>query len=283
MKRFNHRIGWILLILGFALVRNLPAKDEWHHLQDSNGKSVKAQIISYDSTDDTVEIQRADDKRFKVNLSIFSEETQNEIRAWGYGYEFYETLQISVDTRQLDAPDIDFGKKYTAFEIDHIGYQIKLENPSETTFSNIEIIYCLYYRQLERYTGGRRLIEDGVTCGQFKVDSVEPGSNHDLTTDTILLYYDRSGDKDIMQQTELFGRERYRLEDARGDVVGLRVRIIAMSPSGEKLMREHCTPPSLRKYTQWTTTSRFTPLNLEQEKRKQLQKGILINVLPSSY
>jgi len=277
MKTLQHQIGSMLLMAGLILPIHSTADTDWLDLQDSNGKVIRGQIVSYDSNGDTVGIKRADNEVFIIRVDVFSEETQRYIRRWGYEYEFYRSLQISAEATQRATPKSDYGVDVDKFALMDVGYVIKLENPTAIAFSDVEVLYCLYYQQAKRKDRGQRLIENGVTCGRFTLDSIVPDSAQDLATDTVLLYNDREDEG--VAAIELFGREFQRLYEARGMVIGLRVRVINTAPSGRRMIREYCEPCELPDYMKWTTTSMYSKLNLERQKELLRGKNVIIQVI----
>jgi len=277
MKAAWHRLSSLLLMAGLMLPMHSAADSDWQDLKDATGRVVRGQIVSYDSNEDTVGIKRADNQLFTVSLDVFSEETQRYIRRWGYEYEFYHSLKISVEPKHIAGPEEDYGVDADEFVLMDVGYVIKLENPTASAFDNPEVLYCLYYQQAKRKDRGQRMVQNGVTCGRFSLDSIVPGAVHMLPTDMVLLYNDL--EKEGVAAIELFGREIERLYEARGMVIGLRVRVIITAPSGRRLIREFCEPYELADYTKWTTTSTYSKLNLERQKRLLRGKNVIIQVI----
>ena len=250
MKALQKQFGSMVLVAGLIIATHSPAGGVCRAFTDTQGRTVKGQLMGFDGHKQLVTIQREDSsKPCQAPLAVFSDTDQQYIQTWNFEHEFNHSLRISVSRKTFRKPDTVNVKRCRAECIKNIGYVVKLENQSTNRFESVEIEYCLFYRQ-----GGRKRdrlkFDEGVQCGRFKVGSIGPDSCQYLKTEPVLVL-DESG------PTGLFGRS----EGVRGEVVGLWLRVHATSPSGVVITREQVSPAGLGNSKVWTSTTAAAGLN----------------------
>lgn len=219
---------------------------------DVNGRSVKGQLLEFNADQQMVFIQRINQKVCQAPLSSFSKADQQYILEQG----LLNTVKISAKMIDLGKTKTFCHKQYKPEDVKCLGYAVMLKNSSVVRLEDVDIAYCIFYRQ-ERFVKGKTVLEEGRQCGGFDVAVVEAGSNHNLKTDSIFLY-------DEQIDTSLFGSTG----GAEGRIQGIWIRATATLPSGNKITREFCNPCTIDQSKDWATTTVLAGLNAEMKKKK---------------
>ena len=133
-----------------------------------------------------------------------------------------------------------------------MGFELQLENRSETPFEQFEIAYCIFYEQEMAAQSGNRC-DQGVYCGKIDVEKMLPRSEKSLRTEPVIIY-----------KTELSDGYYYGSganSSQRGDVHGIWLRASLSLPNGEKVVRDYCLPDSLPSSYKWRSESVKAGLN----------------------
>jgi hypothetical protein len=211
-------------------------------------------LIGFDALKQTVTIQRADSQiTARAKLTQLSDSDQRYIQAWHFEQTFNESLRISTFRTASKKPESSGTEDHQAECIGNIGYEVKLENRSGTRFESLEIEYCVFYRQ-GKHQDGSILFDEGVLYERCLIESIMPDSETSLKTEPVLILNETGA-------MTSFGRT----EEARGEVLGLWLRVHAASPSGAVITREHCSPPDLSSFKAWTDRTVAVGLNHENE------------------
>lgn len=263
MKRHQPGIRWII---GFAasmlIVETAWTYDDYHDFTDTQGRTVKGELIEFITSEEIATIRAESGKDYPIPLLKLCEADRQYVRNWGLVRDFNRILQVVPNLKTYDIPQVDYGKNYNADNIKCQGYKIELANVSTTSFHDIEIDYCLFYHQGNR-SARSMIYDEGVQSGKFKIGEVPIGSKQELATKAVLLY-DESG------PTSLFGRS----EGARGELVGLWLRIRATLPTGDRLTRDICQPGNLSDCKKWTNHSMHVGLNRNPRLRSAVAHAI---------
>ena len=261
MKTLQKYFGSMVFVAGLMIATHSSAGGVCRNFTDTQGRTVKGQLMGFDDLKQLVTIQRLDNsKPCQTPLAVFTDTDQQYIQAWGFERAFNRSLRISVSRKMFKKPNIDGGKRYPAECIKNIGYEVKLENQSTTRFESVEVEYCIFYRQGEHKQRGI-MFDEGVQYGRVIIESIRPDSSQCFITEPVLIFNETG-------PASLFGRT----ERARGEVLGLWVRVHAASPSGEKITQESCTPNNLGSLREWAT--RTIAVGLNHKKREPAAPNI---------
>lgn len=240
MKTLRHYIGLLVfaaLILGGG---SIEASDEWHDFSDIEGRTVRGRMKDFNTQAEIVTMEREDGKTFQSPLSKFCKADQHYIREWRAERDFNDLLFISAVLKTYDKPPVDMDMIYRPGNVRYQGYVVKLDNRSQTTFSKVEIEYCLYYHEV----GNMLIHSEGVQCGQFEIEEFAPHSKHEFMTETVLVYNNANPITPLTNS-----------RSTRCEIIGIWLRIHATLPSGERPRREVCLPPDLSHGRVWKILS----------------------------
>jgi hypothetical protein len=270
MKTLQKYFGSMVFVVGLIIATHSPAGGVCRNFTDTQGRTVKGQLIGFDDDKQLVTIQRADNLvAVRASLADFSDSDQRYIQAWNFEHDFKDSLKISVSRKTFKKPNTDDGKRYPAECIKSIGYEVKLENQSTTRFEAVEIEYSLFYHQGDQKQGSI-LFDEGVQCGRFRIESIRSDFNQCLKTAPVLIFNETG-------PASLFGQS----EGARGEVLGLWLRVHATSPSGVVIIREHRSPSTLGSTKDWTNRTIAAGLNHKISERTAHKIRLSTLTLPS--
>jgi hypothetical protein len=266
MKTLQKYFRSMVFVAGLIIATHSPAGGVLRNFTDTQGRTIKGQLMGFDDHKQLVIINRVDNgKPSQAPLAVFSDTDQQYIQAWNFEHDFRDSLRISISRKTFKKPNADDGKRYPAECIKSIGYEVELENQSTTRFEAVEIEYCLFYHQGEHQRGKLTFIE-GVQYGRFRIESISPDSNQCLITEPVLIFNETG-------PASLFGRS----EGARGEVLGLWLRVHITSPSGAVITREHRSPSTLGSTKVWTSKTAVAGLN--HKKSEKVTQDIRLSTL----
>lgn len=270
MKALQKYFGSMVLVAGLIIATHSPAGGVCRAFTDTQGRTVRGQLMGFDDARQLVTIQRLDNRKScQTPLAVFSDTDQQYIQAWDFEHAFNHSLRISVSRKMFKKPNIDGGKRYPAECIKNIGYEVKLENQSTIRFESVEIEYCIFYRQGEHKQRGI-MFDEGVQYGRVIIESIRPDSRQCFITEPVLIFNETG-------PSSLFGRT----EGARGEVLGLWVRVHAASPSGVVITREHHSPANLGTFKVWTSKTVMAGLNHKEREQPAHKFRLSTLTLPS--
>ncbi|MDF7798984.1 hypothetical protein P4C99_05890 [Pontiellaceae bacterium B1224] len=211
--------------------------DEYRELTGVDGKTVRAKVLSYSQSDDKVQLERDNRKRFSVPVSVFCKADQSIIRNWDVASRFLseDILSISVE-RVTKKTDQELRPGEMAC---WSGYDIKLENRRGTAFKHIrvETSMCQILKfvrkepphQVDSYFAG------GSTVEIFQLPELEGRgtkvySTERLEENRVSL---RARDKETNESWE-------RWQEV--SMTGIWIRLYMKLPDGSELMREFKEP-----------------------------------------
>lgn len=249
MKTFRHISLMILITWFFTEVGATRAEEDHRVFMSADGRRIVGRLMGFNPDEQTATVARQDGKEYQVLLELFSEIDQQYIREQSAMRDFMHSLKILPRLRKFDATGKYNPACYKAEYVQSLGYVISLKNLSPTLFEEVEIEYCLFYRQGERHETGMKFMH-GVQCGRWKPGSVMPGSAHVLETDHVLIY-------DTGSTITFFGNDGC----AQGGIDGIWLRIAATLPTGDRVLREFRSSTLNDKYHPWVTSGIAVGLN----------------------
>jgi len=252
-----YRYIWTMgFIACFCMRVNLSwAEDVQRVFMGADGRSISGTLIGYNPYEQIATIKRSDDEKFRVSLDVFSEADQQYIQKQGRVIDFMQSIKIIPILREFDATGRYDETRYKAAHVKSLGYAVSLANCSFTIFEEIEIEYCLFYRQRERRREHRMEFLHGVQYGRWELGPMIPGSRHVVETERVLIHDEKS-------KCTVFGDDGR----AKGGVEGIWLRLVSTRPSEAGLFREFLSPGHIDNYRNWTPIT--VPVGLNKYSRK---------------
>lgn len=222
------------LVLGVCLllVASLTsAAEPCRVFTDAKGRSVEGRLMEFNADQKTVTIQREDCQTFEASLEVFSEADQQYIRAqW-----FKDVVKVSAELTDFGNAKTFKHPRYKPENIECAGYAVLLENGSDLGLVDVDVEYCIYYRQ---YSGSEAqwMYTDGIYRGKIRASFVPAGAEQKMMTAPVMLYNEAM----VMRPHGLSS-------GAEGQIRGIWIRAVATLPSGEKIKREFRDPADIGK------------------------------------
>lgn len=238
---------WMIWICMAVLCVGAWADDGYRDFTNTEGKSFRGKVLSYDARKSVVKIEAENKKRAKVPLAALSEKDQAYVIAWASAQDFLSEsfFRISLKSREEDGA----GKARMSIserKVEEVTYEIKLENKSPTDLKGIKIEYCVFYEQ-EVVKGSSDECLQGICYGSMDVDAIAAHVDKSLSTKKVVIY------KEEMNSDYYFTSGRDNVQD--GEIHGIWLRASMALPSGERVYRECCIPDNLPKNRRWVTKS----------------------------
>lgn len=257
--QLSFKLYIIRFIVGLAVIsmfagREVCSQEEDHYrvFSDTEGRTFKGEIIAYDARRQMVRVRRAEDgKTANKELTVFAEPDQLYIRGWAVSNDFSSGVNITAKLRSSSVASEAAGLTDVTKRVFDSVYTIGLTNATTTAFSNIDVEYCIFYRQGKR-TGITINYDEGVAYGKTSVDALKPAGSASFSTKSIRLYTE-GGSQTVFGSVEV--------SDA--SIRGIWLRLKIKLPSGEDLVRDFRT--SHDSYWEWTTQSTGAGLNVSAE------------------
>ncbi len=245
MKTDQCNEGLVLSAWLFIAASLAWAGGGYHVFTDINGRSVEGLLLEFNADQRTVTIQRKDNQTRQAPLAVFCESDQRYI--WEQGLK--NAVKISATIKNFDIGDGVRDRRFKPEDIKNVGYAITVENRSAIGLKDVRVNYRVFYRQQWRERG-KKLVMDGVQCGESTIAAVPAGVGHELTTDPVLLC-------DEQDEVSVFGCAG----GAKGEIRCVWVRVAATLPSGEKITREFRDPGYFGPDIDWPTATVLAGLN----------------------
>jgi hypothetical protein len=248
MKTLRSNIALMTTVTWFIVTA--AAGSTCREFSSTNGCTIKGILLDYSFRDQVATIQREGrTDPCKVSIDVFCKADRSYIRSWALERDFRQSLNVSSRLVGVECEEeIRIGRYDPRFIRSHV-YELEMSNLSESSFTNVEIEYCLFYRQITR-NGATKYRHEGVLCSGIKVGTVDAGSSKRLQTQAVLTYNEECDEG-------LFGSNGA----SYGEILGIWLRLTATPPSGEALVRDLRFPDDLNHHKDWTTTSSCTELN----------------------
>ncbi len=226
------------------------AEAEWRTLTDSQGRAIRAQIVS--ATDNEVTIKREDGQTFTLPLAQLSEKDQKDLRAYAKANPpaipagalelqlsrgKFDTL-VSKETITLVGGKIV--KDGLVITTEKWGYTVSLKNRTDHELSGVRLDYVLFARQDQ--AGNPKSSDQKFRQKRYRtnVEPIAVFSQTDVRTNTI-----------DTRKTQLQGGIVWK--DSGGDsttrdtLYGIWLRVYV----GDQLLIEQANPPGLATSEKW--------------------------------
>lgn len=249
------------------------AQDTFRTFTVSDGRTLKAKILSYDERKEQVQIQREDKQKLTVSPTSFTEKDQTYIKKWYAAQVFMSPNLLKLELKrnesettkkehEVDMSQLNSGRRggsgITQVAVDKrtpVKYDLTLKNASTAQLNNMMIEYRIYYDQQkpvldekanknrpddtdlpERYMAVDEL---KVKDGSARLKPAEPDSTRTVSTDSIILL-NRAANRPYGDKITL-----------KSNLHGVWVRLTMKGPDGEMLSRDIASSASIMKKFPW--------------------------------
>ncbi len=234
---------WVGLL--FLVLSVLRADAEMREFNLPDGRSLQAEIMSYNDKLDKVELKLANGKRKKVSPSLFVEKDQKYIKEWAVLDGFCNKAFFKVSCKKnlekkWKKEDDAFQVKYTQYN-----YILTLENRNAYPLKNIKVEYRIFYEQEKNDRRTKKVVVDkNVKAGVEKVSRILPRGKKELSTESVVLekfefntgdFYVPGGDP----------------ETTTGEIKGIWVRMHITTAGGLTAVRNLFEPAGLEGKYAW--------------------------------
>ena len=136
-----------LLLIG--LVSGARAGKEYRDFSDTQGRTIRACIMEYDSENETVKLERENRRIAKVPITIFCETDQAYVRDWEMLHDFERKGSFNIDVKRMkrDNDEQDSRDHNSKKEVTDTYYIIVLQNKGSSELKGLKLEYCIYYEQ----------------------------------------------------------------------------------------------------------------------------------------
>ena len=256
MKKYRMGFCFVLFLALFAL----RAGAELREFRLPDGRSIQAEIMSYNGKLDKVVLRLENKSIKKVKPGIFVKEDQEYIHEWAKldGFRNKAFFKISCQKNLVEKwkDEIDEKVSYGGgnTEKENIGelkfekfaYKLLLENRNTVPLENVEVEYCIFCK--EKGKGKWRKSTDWfseATTGSITVEKLPAKKKKTVVTDPVVI-----GRQEITGDV-YNGRTGGGFEKISAELEGIWVRVIVKAPGGQKAVRELFSPDTLEGKYAW--------------------------------
>ena len=229
-----------ICLLAYLLCFNVSTFGISRIFVDAQGRSIEAELLSFDEATNTATIKRTGARGSKkVPITIFSANDQKFIREWGKLQALQDkSLKVSISRVCTKDKDNTYGDSASTSLVTDEGFNLRFENRLKNKLENIDLEYVIYYEQEHHVGAGNRKTElkQGTLYVKDKI-SILPRQDIKFTTKTV----------------KLRSWKTYSIAPISSDVHGIRVRLTLTMPTGEKTTREFSYPSKLKQ--KWVSES----------------------------
>ncbi len=245
----------------FAIVSTQQVGAEIRAFKLPDGRSLKAEIKSYNTSQGLVELKREDGKCVKVKPTIFVDADQKYIQDWaameGFRNPSFFKISCSKDTVKRWKKTLEGTVSYATggsekesigqVKFEQISYELFLENRNPIPLENIEIEYCIFCKE----TGKGAWIDNPkwfkkITKGNLTIEALPSKSKKTLMTSSVITAVQEvSGD--LSSARDDSGFEKIEVE-----LNGVGVRITIKTPGGQTAVRTIYKPKDLEGKCGWS-------------------------------
>ncbi len=239
----------IALTVCALLAGTVRADDEYRDFEDVEGRVIRGKVVAFDDATETVSFQRESDGQvLQVKLTVFAHPDRQYIRDWTYMNGLMKDLKISAKTKKTESIDQNDGSQYRI--VYNQWFDVVAENMTEHDFGQINMEYCIFYRQGSRQKTGM-VYDEGTCYGQSSIELTNDKKKVSFKTKSIKLFTQQSPDT-------YFGR----LNDASGEIRGIWIKAKLSLPSGERFTYEFRSSRDPK--WKWTTKSVPVGMNADE-------------------
>jgi tetratricopeptide (TPR) repeat protein len=219
---------------------------EFRTFTDTQGREVKARIVSVDDRTGKVELEREGGKTFKVSPGLFTEADQEYIQAWTTANLVLSEKNLIVTFSKKSEPvDKEATAEHAGFSGEAVYYEVTLENRSRQPVENLVIDYQYFITMdiKDRDEIIRRV------SGSANIERIEPSASVMFTTEAATF-----GERIRLQSVygsdgRFSGYDEYTFVDE--NLEGLWLKIHGPEFGGGPVERDVCHPSGLQKYMTW--------------------------------
>ena len=236
-RRLAKLVVFTSLFLGFG-APGLHA--EMHTFTDTQGRSLKAELISVD--DDKVTIKREDGQTFALSLATLSDDDRQFVKDWAKQQAALipaGSFEIQISRGKFDTKKKDEGGVIVSEE--QWGYTVTLVNHTAKSFPGARVDYVLFVKPDNEPGKDSSVAPLKQKPGSKKIDVIGVRDSVNFRTDAITIYkqqlkagfiWAKTGTNSAIKDT-LYG-------------VWLRAYV------GDQLVDEVCSPEGLSKTEKWS-------------------------------
>ncbi|VGO14214.1 hypothetical protein PDESU_02773 [Pontiella desulfatans] len=263
----------------FVFIATVALADDYRTFTSTDGRTLEAKIIRFDSATGKVMIERKDRKRITVAATAFSEQDQTYIENWNVADAFMSPSKFKLEIQREEVGstkkehEVDVGDEFSGGggrrggggdtgviivatdKITKYKYILSMENKSGVPLKNVIMEYRIYYEQQkaikdEKANKGRAeddtrperymaVDQQKAKEGQKRLKPLEPKKPATISTDTITLTK-RSANRTWGDKIDL-----------KAELSGAWIQLSMRGPNGEKLVRDIASPESVMKKFPW--------------------------------
>lgn len=227
---------WMILCMAF-LGAQLCAEAAYRNFTSTDGQSLNARVLEYDSKSKRVQLEREDGKRSWVKAAIFSKEDQVYLEKWEQASGFLSDAFFPIRIKDFD----EESNKYK----ESCWYEVELENRMNRTLENVRIEYFILIQRKDLKV---KSVEDRVSSGTIEFEPIYPRTKVFGETKKAALFVQCERD---------LGRGDVPI--SKDDLIGVWFRIYGPSVDGEVLVRDVCEPKDLQKKYKWNAGGTLVP------------------------
>lgn len=229
-------LACIASVLLAAVPGPAPLRAEVQTLTDSQGRSIKADVLSVEN--EKVKIKRVDSgQTFELQLSALSEESQRSLREWAA--KAAAEIPAGAITVELSRGVFGSSKREDISTItteEKWGYSVTVSNRSPKPVGNLKFDYVLFVKPDMEPGKDARASALKRSTGSSTLAQVAIGSKTVFRTDSIKIYKQR------LKPGWIWGKTG-NTEMIRDTLHGIWIKAYA----GDQLIAEICTPDGLMK------------------------------------
>jgi len=236
-----HRLAQLVVFTGLFLGLGAPGLHaEMHTFTDTQGRSLKAELISVDG--DKVTIKREDGQTFTLSLASLSTDDRQFIAEWAKQQAALipaGSFDLQISRGKFDTKKKDDGGIIVSEE--QWGYTVTLVNRTAKSFTGARVDYILFVKPDNEPGKDASIAPLKQKPGSKKIDVIGVRDSINFRTEAITLYkqqlkagyvWTKTGDSSAIKDT-LYG-------------VWLRAYV------GDQLVDEVCSPEGLSKTEKWS-------------------------------
>jgi hypothetical protein len=234
---------------------------EYRDFMDTQGRTIRARILSYDSRSSKLKIERDNKVTATVPITGFSEEDQTYIKNWlkFEGIRSTTKFKVSAERKGLKSwanerigtisysdGSVEHNQVVGKTDFDEVGYEITLDNRNKYPVENLVLKYNIYYEQ--EVSAREKDPRPFVLFGTIPINSIPAQSKQTVKTESVTVYKDESNAEFVNSRI------------IRGKVLGISCRICADVEGSESVLRQEGMPKTMVTSKAWSSSSNLSRL-----------------------
>ncbi len=240
--------------------------ESYHVFTDTQGRELKAKIVSFNASKGNIGLEREDGKTFKVSPNLFSEADQDYINKWIAAGRVLSDDNLRVSFKKKSEPaDEKATSQTTGFDGEAVHYEVTMENRSGEPIENLEIEYR-YFITVAYKAKGREDVVRSV-CGKKTLARIDAMSSMTFATDAAT-YGERIKQVAVYVSQRFTGYDEATISDE--DLEGIWLKISGPELDGEPVVRDVFYPAGLEKKVVWGEA-------LSPRMERAFQRGVAVS------